>query len=119
MNSQGLGLKSPIGNPETATFISISTPGKANVVIGLIDKALMRVSKQRADLGAYQNRLEFTAKGLMIAYENIQAAESRIRDTDMAEMMVKFVRDQILMQSGTAMLAHANMKPQSVLKLLG
>jgi len=53
MNSQGLGLKSPIGNPETATFISISTPGKANAVIGLVDKALKRLSKQRADLGAY------------------------------------------------------------------
>jgi flagellin len=119
MNSQGLGLKSPIGNPETATFISISTPGKANIVIGLIDKALMRVSKQRADLGAYYNRLEYTAKGLMVAYENIQAAESRIRDADMAESMVKFVRDQILIQSGTAMLAQANMKPQAVLKLLG
>ena len=119
MNSQGLGLKSPIGNPETATFISISTPGKANAVIGLIDKGLEKLSKQRADLGAYYNRLEHTAKGLMIGYENIQAAESRIRDADMAEVMVKFVRDQILIQTGTAMLAQANMKPQSVLKLLG
>ncbi len=119
MNSQGLGLKSPMGNPETATFISISTPGKANAVIGLVDKALKRLSKQRADLGAYYNRLDFTAKGLMVGYENIQAAESRIRDADMAEVMVKFVKDQILLQSGTAMLAQANMKPQSVLKLLG
>ncbi len=119
MNSQGLGLKSPIGNPATATFISISTPGKANAVIGLVDKALTKLSKQRADLGAYYNRLEYTAKGLMVGYENIQAAESRIRDADMAEVMVKFVKDQILVQSGTAMLAQANMKPQSVLKLLG
>ncbi|MBU1077074.1 MAG: flagellin [Spirochaetes bacterium] len=119
MNSQGLGLKSPIGNPETATFISISTPGKANAVIGVIDRALMKLSKQRADLGAYYNRLEHTAKGLMVGYENIQAAESRIRDADMAEVMVKFVKDQILIQAGTAMLAQANMKPQSVLKLLG
>lgn len=119
INSQGLGLKSPVGNAETATFISISTPGKANVVIGLIEKALEKVSKQRADLGAYYNRLEHTAKGLMVGYENIQAAESRIRDADMAEVMVKFVRDQILLQTGTAMLAQANMKPQSVLKLLG
>ncbi|MBN1899574.1 MAG: flagellin [Spirochaetes bacterium] len=119
MNSQGLGLKSPIGNPETATFISISTPGKANAVIGLVDRALKKLGKQRADLGAYYNRLEHTAKGVMVGYENIQAAESRIRDADMAEVMVKFVRDQILIQSGTAMLAQANMKPQSVLKLLG
>lgn len=119
MNTQGLGLKSPIGNPETATFISISTPGKANIVLGLIDKGLQKLSKQRADLGAYYNRLEHTAKGIMVAYENTQAAESRIRDADMAETMVKFVKDQILIQSGTAMLAQANMKPQSVLKLLG
>jgi len=119
MNSQGLGLKSPIGNAETATFISISTPGKANIVLGLIDKALQKLSKQRADLGAYFNRLEYTAKGVMVAYENTQASESRIRDADMAEVMVKFVKDQILIQSGTAMLAQANMKPQSVLKLLG
>jgi flagellin len=119
MNSQGLRLKSPVGNPETATFISISTPGKANAAIGAIDKALEKLSKQRADLGAYYNRLEHTAKGLMVGYENIQAAESRIRDADMAEVMVGFVKDQILIQSGTAMLAQANMKPQSVLKLLG
>jgi flagellin len=119
MNTQGFGLKSPIGNPETATFISISTPGKANAVIGLVDKALVKLSKQRADLGAYYNRLEHTAKGLMVGYENIQAAESRIRDADMAEVMVGFVKDQILVQTGTAMLAQANMKPQSVLKLLG
>lgn len=119
MNSQGLHLKSPIGNPETATFISISTPGKANAAIGAVDKALEKISKQRADLGAYYNRLEYTAKGLMVGYENIQAAESRIRDADMAEVMVGFVKDQILIQSGTAMLAQANMKPQSVLKLLG
>ena len=119
MNSQGLGLKSPMGNPETATFISISTPGKANAVIGLVEKALEKLSKQRADLGAFYNRLEHTAKGLMVGYENIQAAESRIRDADMAEVMVKFVTDQILVQTGTAMLAQANMKPQSVLKLLG
>ena len=119
MNSQGLGLKSPFGNAETATFISISTPGKANAVIGLIDKALTKLSKQRADLGAYYNRLEHTVKGLLIGYENLQAAESRIRDADMAEVMVKFVKDQILTQASTAMLAQANMKPQVVLKLLG
>ncbi len=119
MNTQGLSLKSPIGNPETATFVSISTPGKANAVLGLIDKGLQKLSKQRADLGAYYNRLEHTAKGLMVAYENTQASESRIRDADMAETMVHFVKNQILIQTGTAMLAQANMKPQSVLKLLG
>jgi len=105
-------------NPTTMTFISISTPGKANSVIGIADEALRLISKQRADLGAYYNRLEHTAKGLMNAYENIQAAESRIRDTDMAETMVSFTRYQILTQAGTAMLAQANQAPQNILQLL-
>ncbi len=118
MNSQALGLKNKTGLAHTATFISLSTINKSNLNISLLDQALKRVSKQRADLGAYQNRLEFTAQGLMIGYENLQAAESRIRDTDMAETMVHFVKNQILMQSGTAMLAQANAKAQLVLKLL-
>ena len=118
MSSQGLGLKNTIGPSYAATFISISTPANANRAIGAIDEALMKVSKQRADLGAYQNRLEYAAKGLMAGYENMQAAESRIRDTDMAEQMVNFVKNQILVQSGTAMLAQANTTPQSVLQLL-
>lgn len=118
MSSQGLGLKNTIGPSFAATFISISTPANANRAIGAIDEALMKVSKQRADLGAYQNRLEYAAKGLMAGYENMQAAESRIRDTDMAEQMVNFVKNQILVQSGTAMLAQANTTPQSVLQLL-
>jgi len=118
MTSQGLGLKNPLGPAHTATFISISTPAKANRAIGAIDMALMKVSKQRADLGAYQNRMEYTARGLMIGYENLQSAESRIRDTDMAEQMTNFVKNQILLQSGTAMLAQANTTPQSVLQLL-
>lgn len=105
-------------NPTVLTFVSLSTPGKANSLIGLTDEALKIIAKQRADLGAYYNRLEHTAKGLMNAYENIQAAESRIRDTDMAEEMSKFTRDQILVQAGTAMLAQANTKSQSVLQLL-
>jgi flagellin len=118
MTSQGLGLKNPVGLAHGASFISISTPAKANAAIGQIDQALMKVSKQRADLGAYQNRLEYAAKGLMTGFENMQAAESRIRDTDMAEQMVNFVKNQILVQSGTAMLAQANTTPQSVLQLL-
>jgi flagellin len=114
MTAFGLGMRSVNG-----TNYSISTIEGANSMIGKVDAALIKVSKQRADLGAYQNRLEFTAKGLMIGYENLQAAESRIRDTDMAEEMVGFTKNQILMQSGTSMLAQANMKPQSILKLLG
>lgn len=114
MTSSALGLR----NPTTLTFVSISTPGKANSVIGLCDEALRIISKQRADLGAYYNRLEHSAKGLMNAYENVQSSESRIRDTDMAEQMSSFTRYQILTQAATSMLAQANQKPQSILKLL-
>ena len=84
----------------------------------MVDTAMQKVNKQRADLGAYQNRLEYAAQGLSVGAENLQAAESRIRDTDMAEEMVKFVKDQILIQASTAMLAQANQKGQSVLQLL-
>ena len=90
MSSQGLGLKNALNVAHSATFISISTPAKANRAIGAIDQALMKINKQRADMGAYQNRLEYAAKGLMAGYENLQAAETRIRDTDMAEQMVDF-----------------------------
>ena len=82
------------------------------------DNAMQRINKQRADLGAYYNRLEHTAKGLMSAYENTVAAESRIRDADMAETMVEYSKNNILVQSGTAMLAQANTLPQTVLRLL-
>jgi len=98
--------------------ISISTPDKANAVIGSVDNALKQVSRQRADLGAYQNRFEMAAKGVAVAAENMQAAESLIRDTDIASQMVSYTKNQILMQSSTAMLAQANLKPRSVLQLL-
>jgi len=112
MTAESLGL---IANGKS---ISLSTPGAANKAIGIVDEALKKVSKQRADLGAYQNRFEMAVKGVLIGAENIQAAESLIRDADMAEEMVNFVKDTILVQSGTAMLAQANMKPKSVLQLL-
>jgi flagellin len=98
---------------------NVSTADNSNRTIGLVDDALQKIAKQRADLGAYYNRLEYSAKGLMNAYENIQASESRIRDADMAETMVSFTKDQILVQSGTAMLAQANLKTRTVLQLLG
>jgi flagellin len=100
-------------------FVSISSPTSANQVLGIVDDALTVVSKQRADLGAYQNRFEMAAKGVDIAAENMQAAESVIRDTNMAKEMVEYVKNQVLIQSGTAMLAQANVKAQSVLQLLG
>ena len=113
MTALSLNLSRPNGD-----IISVSAPELANSTLGTIDAALTRINKQRADLGAYFNRLELTAKGLMIAYENMQASESRIRDVDMAEETVHYTKNQILVQSGTAMLAQANLKPQSVLQLL-
>lgn len=103
----------------TAAPMSISTADLANESIGKLDEALRKISQQRADLGAYQNRFEMAQKGVAIAAENLQAAESIIRDTDMAAQMVDFVKDNILVQSSTAMLAQANTRPQSVLQLLG
>jgi flagellin len=103
----------------TQEFITISTADSANAAIGTLDEALKRVSKQRADLGGYQNRFEVASQGVAIAAENLQSAESLIRDTNMAAQMVEYVKDNILVQSSTAMLAQANQKPQSVLQLLG
>ena len=96
----------------------IDTPETANRAIGTLDEALKRINKQRADLGGYQNRMEYAVKGLDIAAENLQASESRIRDTDMAERMVEFTKNEILQQAGTAMLAQANNQSQNVLSLL-
>ena len=118
MTAQGLGLQSLNALPHAATFISLSTPDRANLAIGMLDSALQKINKQRADLGAYQNRLEYATEGLMIGAENLQASESIIRDADMAEQMVSFVKNQILVQSATAMLAQANTKPQTILQLL-
>jgi len=114
MTAASFKMKDGTGN----IVLSLSTPGGANEAIGVLDNALQLLSKQRADLGAYYNRLELTSKGLMTAYENIQASESRIRDADMAEVMVDFTKDQVLVQSGTAMLSQANLQTQSVLQLL-
>ncbi|MCA1754036.1 MAG: flagellin [Spirochaeta sp.] len=118
MTAQALGIQSTDGLPHTASFISLSTPDNANAAIGVLDVALKTVSKQRADLGAYQNRLDYARQGLSVGAENLQAAESRIRDTDMAEEMVSFVTNQILNQTSNAMLAQANQQPQMVLQLL-
>jgi len=104
---------------EGGTPVTLSSTETSNTSIGILDEALKRVNRQRADLGGYQNRFEIAQKGVAIAAENLQAAESIIRDTNMAEKMVDFVKDNILIQAGTAMLAQANTKPQSVLQLLG
>ena len=115
MTAQALGLKGAQGSEEG---IKIDNPEQANMVIATVDEALKNVSKQRADLGAYQNRFEMAANGINVAAENLQAAESRIRDTDMANEMVEYTKNQILTQSGTAMLAQANSQSQNVLALL-
>ncbi|MBQ5780619.1 MAG: flagellin [Spirochaetaceae bacterium] len=113
MTAQALGVRTMEDE-----IISLADPDSANRAIETLDNALTKINKQRADLGAYQNRLEFTIIGLNVSAENLQAAESRIRDTDMAKEMVEFTKNQILQQSGTAMLAQANQNTQNVLSLL-
>jgi flagellin len=115
MSATALGLK----DVASGNKINLASPDEANRAIMTFDAALNKVSKQRADLGAYQNRLEFTVKGLDVGAENLQASESRIRDVDMAKQMVDYTKNQILVQSGNAMLAQANQRSQSTLQLLG
>ncbi|WP_314743776.1 flagellin, partial [Treponema lecithinolyticum] len=114
MTAMAVGVRD-IGSEQIMT---IATPEEANRSIGIIDEGLKKINKQRADLGGYQNRLEQTVKGLDVAAENLQAAESTIRDTDMAKQMVDFTKNRILAQAGTAMLAQANVTTQNVLTLL-
>ena len=117
MTAQGLGIQGADGLPHTATFITIETPDAANISIGVIDAAMKKVNKQRADLGAYQNRMNYAIWGLDVGAENLQAAESRIRDADMSHEMVNYVKNQILLQTSTAMLAQANQSSQTVMQL--
>jgi flagellin len=114
MSSEALGIR----NAGSKQILSLSSPDGANRSIGMLDSALRAINKQRADLGAYQNRLEYAVKGLDIGAENLQAAESRIRDADMATQMVDYTKNAILTQSATAMLAQANTKTRTVLQLL-
>jgi flagellin len=114
MTAKGLGVRN-IGDD---SILTLADPDNANRAIGTLDEALKRVNKQRSDIGAYQNRMEHAIRGIDIGAENLQAAESRIRDTDMASEMVSYTKNQILSQSGTAMLAQANQRGQGVLQLL-
>lgn len=114
MSASALGLRSA----GDESIMSLEKPDEANRAIGTLDEALKKINKQRADLGAYQNRLEKTVSGLDVGAENLQASESRIRDTDMAKEMVSFTKDNVLSQAGTAMLAQANQSSQNVLSLL-
>lgn len=99
--------------------LKVTDKTTAEEAIDTLDTAINKVSTERSRLGAYQNRLEHTIANLGVAKENLSAAESRIRDVDMAEEIMEFTRAQILLQAGTAMLAQANILPQSVLQLLG
>jgi len=114
MTAEALGVRQ-IG---TGQIISVSTPEQANRNIGIVDGALVIINKQRADLGAYQNRLEHAIKGLDVGAVNLQASESRIRDLNMAEETVELTKHQILHQASNAMLAQANQQGQLVLQLL-
>ena len=114
MSSQGLGVE------KANIDVTSATAGEdIDIIIGAIDSAIEDVSSQRSALGAYQNRLEHTINNLNNAAENLQAAESRIRDTDMAKEIMEFTRANILAQASQAMLAQANQLPQAVLQLLG
>jgi flagellin len=114
MTAKALGIR----NVGDDTIMTVEQPDDANRAIGVIDEALKRINKQRADLGAYQNRLEHAIRGLDVGAENTQASESRIRDVNMAHETVSYTKNQILSQSGTAMLAQANQRAQGVLQLL-
>lgn len=116
MTASALGLKGMQG--EESNVISVGSPDEANMTLATIDEALKNVNKQRADLGAYQNRMELAQKGINVAAENTQAAESRIRDTDMASEIVEFTKNQILQSTSTAMLSQANSQSANVLALL-
>jgi flagellin len=114
MTARALGVR----NNGNDGILSLEGSDSANRSIGVLDEALKKVNKQRADLGAYQNRLEHAVKGIDVGSENLQAAESRIRDADMASSMVEYTKNRILSQAGSAMLAQANQRTQSVLQLL-
>lgn len=102
----------------TISAITVASSTYANQAIASIDDAITAISNNRAKLGGIQNRLEHTIANLAVASENLAASESRIRDVDMAQEMMYFTKTQILSQAGVAMLAQANMAPQSVLQLL-
>lgn len=115
MSAKALNLKDSQGSEN---IISVASVDEANTTLATIDEALKNVNKQRADLGAVQNRMEMAAKGVNVAAENLTASESRIRDTDYASEMVEYTKNQILTQGASAMLAQANGNASLVLNLL-
>jgi flagellin len=116
--ANALGLKGEGQSGSAENLININDADSANIAIGTIDEALKNINKQRADLGAVQNRMEMAAKGIDVAAENMTASESIVRDADMAKEMVDYTKNQILQQASTAMLSQANSQSQQVLHLL-
>ncbi len=112
IDSASLGLRSG------QTKKDISTVGSANEMIGTVDFALDKLNRQRAELGANYNRMENTVRSLSLSYENMLAADARIRDVDMAAEMVEFTKNKILVQSSVSMLAQANSIPTLILNLI-
>ncbi len=112
MSANSLGL-------DATNSVNLSTQEGSNTALTTLDNALNTINRQRADIGAFQNRLEHSIKGTDIAAQNLQSAESQIRDTNVAKAMVTYVKDQLLSQSTTSMLAQANVRPQMVMRVLG
>jgi flagellin len=112
-----------IGDATAATLgltaDQLDNAGEAQTFLGTVDTAISTLVNVRGDIGASQNRLQYSYSNLSVTIENVQAAESVIRDVDMAAEMTTFTKNQILLQAGTAMLAQANMAPQTVLSLFG
>ncbi len=109
------------GTNNTTSFngaLDLSDAGKASAAVDIVDNAIRLVSAERSKLGSYQNRLEHTITNLGTASENLTAAESRVRDVDMAKEMIDFTKNNILAQAAQAMMAQANQQPQGVLQLL-
>ena len=119
MHVEAMSYTDDEGNTSSIRDIDILTSENAQAAVDVIKNAINYVSGVRGDLGAVQNRLEHTQNNLSVMAENIQDAESTIRDTDVAEEMMSYVKNNILVQSAQAMLAQANQVPQGVLQLLG
>ncbi len=119
MTTSALGSTAKVSSLKATGALTSTTGINTAEVITILDEAIEQVSAERSKLGAMQNRLDHTINNLGVAAENLSAANSRIRDVDMAAEMMSFTRNQILIQAGTAMLAQANARPQSVLQLLG
>jgi flagellin len=116
--AESLGLRGKGQDGEDGALVSVSDTEEANRTLATIDEALKNVNRQRADLGAVQNRMEMASKGINVAAENMTSSESIIRDADMAKEMVDFTKNSILQQASVAMLSQANSQSQNVLQLL-